>query len=177
MRHSNQEWITTFKTKTQAEARSVALSALLCVGITLSACTTMGSGSGSVSPGGAPVTFAWKSTDGGTSGTMSATLTDGTTFSGPYRQVTGEAPFDDDSPLFEGYPPGWDDRGPFAQIPALDYTTLYSRRAIAHLQAGDGLRMRCRFDLNTPEDGMAGGGRGKCQLQNGRSVDAVFPPT
>jgi hypothetical protein len=40
----------------------------------------------------------------------------------------------------------------------------------------DGQRMRCRFQLNTPIEGMTGDGKGECQLKNGRSVDAVIPP-
>ena len=48
------------------------VAALICAAITLSACTTMGTGTGSVSPGGEPVKFSWKSTDGGITGTMSA---------------------------------------------------------------------------------------------------------
>ena len=50
-----------FETMTRAGARGVALTALLCTGIALSACTTMGTGSGSVSPGGEAVKFSWKS--------------------------------------------------------------------------------------------------------------------
>ena len=67
---------------------SKTMTAILCAAIGLSACTTMGTGSGSVSPGGEAVKFSWKSTDGGISGTMSAALKDGQTFSGAYLQVT-----------------------------------------------------------------------------------------
>ena len=176
MRHSNQERITTFKTMTQAGTRSVALSALLCAGIALSACTTMGSGSGSVSPGGAPVTFAWKSTDGGITGTMSATLADQQTFSGPYLQITRQVRTQDFDPLWTGWGYGWNDWGGWGQFPVPAFATQYSGRAMANLQTTDGQRMRCRFHLNKPIDGMAGGGQGECQLKNGRSVDAVFPP-
>jgi len=75
------------------------MTAILCAGIALSACTTMGSGSGSVSPGGEAVKFSWKSTDGGVSGTMSAALKDGQTFSGPYLQVTSTTRSQDFDPL------------------------------------------------------------------------------
>ena len=180
MRHSNQERITTFKTMTQAGARSVALPALLCAGIALSACTSMGTGTGSVAPGGAPVTFAWKSTDDGVSGTMSATLADQQTFSGPYLQVTHQVRIQDFDLLWDGWQRGWNDWaggldgwGPF---PEDGFATQYSDRVMANLQSADGQRMRCSFHLNTPVDGMIGGGQGKCQLKNGRSVDAVFPP-
>src|SRR5438445_13862649 len=84
-----------------------AMTAILCAGIALSACTTMGSGSGSVSPGGEAVKFSWKSTDGGISGTMSAALKDGQTFSGPYLQVTSTTRSQDFDPLWTGWEYGW----------------------------------------------------------------------
>ena len=174
MKHPNREGIATFKTATQAGARSVALSALLCAGIALSACTSMGTGSGSVSPGGAPVTFAWKSTDGGNTGTMSATLADRQIFSGPYLQITREVRSDDFGPMWTGWGYGWNDWDGFGPFGGPAFSTEYSGRVVASLQDAGGQRMRCRFQLNTPLDGMTGGGQGTCQLKNGRSVDAVF---
>ena len=79
-----------FETMTRAGARGAALTALVCAGIGVSACTTMGTGTGSVDPGNEPAAFSWKSTDGGISGTMSATLDRAQTFSGPYQQVTSD---------------------------------------------------------------------------------------
>jgi hypothetical protein len=155
--------------------RGAALAAMLCAGIALGACTTMGTGTGSVAPGDAPVTFAWKSTDGGNSGTMSATLARGKTFSGPYLQVTSDARTVDFEPMWAGWDDGWGDWG-LGGFPQPAYTTQYSDRVMANLQAADGQRMRCHFHLNHPIDGMGGGGQGQCQLKNGRSVDAVFPP-
>jgi hypothetical protein len=148
---------------------AAALSAALLGG--LGACTTTGSGSGSVSPGGAPVSFAWKSTDGGTTGTMSATLPDGQAFSGPFLQITREVRSEDFDAMWTGWGSSWDDWGPF---PAAEFGTLYSGRVMANLQGPGAQRMRCRFYLNEPVAGMAGGGQGECQLAGGRSVDAVF---
>jgi hypothetical protein len=159
---------------TQAGARGAALTALLCAGIALSACTTMGTGTGSVTPGDAPVKFSWESTDGGSSGTMSATLAGGKAFSGPYLQITREARSVDFDPLWNGWDNGWPDWG-FGAFPQDAFTTVYSDRVMANLQAADGQRMRCHFHLNHPIDGMGGGGQGQCQLKGGRSVDAVFP--
>jgi hypothetical protein len=154
--------------------RRVALSTLLCAGIALSACTSMGTGVGSVSPGGEPVAFAWKSTNGGTTGTMTATLDGRQTFTGPYAQITKEVQNPDAGPMNAPYPFGsaeWDGWEAF-ENPA--FVTEYLNRVVAHLQSADGHRMRCRFNLNTPLEGMPGGGRGECQLDNGRSIDAVF---
>ena len=144
---------------------------LLGAGIALGACTTMGTGTGSETPGNSPVNFAWTSKDGGTTGTMTARLTDGRTFSGPYLQVTRAARIDDLEPMWAGWRYGWDDWG----FPASAFATKFSGRVMANLQANDGERMRCRFHLNDPVDGMSSGGQGECQLANGRAVDAVFP--
>jgi hypothetical protein len=137
----------------------------------LGACTTMGTGSGSETPDNSPVSFDWKSKDGGTTGTMSATLADGRSFAGPYLQVTSEARSEDFDPMWRGWRRGWSDW----DFPYDGFTTYYSGKAMANLQSADGERMRCRFHLNDPMEGMSGGGQGKCQLANGRSVDAVFP--
>jgi hypothetical protein len=179
MRQAHQERSTRLNTMTQAAARSVAFPALLCAGIALSACTSLGTGSGSLSPGGAPVAFAWKSTDGGTTGTMSATLAGRQTFSGPYLEITREVRNEDFNPLWAGWSDGWNDWsgwGPYGGPWGPAFVTEYSGRVMANLQSADGQRMRCRFQLTTPPDGMTGGGQGECQLGNGRSVNAVFPP-
>ena len=156
---------------------SKTMTAILCAAIGLSACTTMGTGSGSVSPGGEAVKFSWKSTDGGISGSMSAALNDGQTFSGPYLQVTSTTRSQDFAPLWTGWEYGWGGWGSFGPYPDAAFTTHYSGRVMANLQAADGQHMRCHFHLNHPFEGMSGGGQGQCQLRSGRSVDAVFPPS
>ena len=160
--------------------RRAALCTLLAgAGIALGACTSMGSGSGFAAPGNEAVSFSWKSDDGsGTSGRMWATLADGTIFSGDYLEITRQAA----SP---GLEPGWQrwDRGVVSdlrteeEMPAFDASTLYSGRVLANLRSGDGQRMRCRFHLIVPSEGMGGGGQGNCELDDGGSVDAVFPRT
>jgi len=154
------------------------LIAVLCAGVALGACTTIGNGTGTVSPGGEAVQFSWKSTDGGVSGTMSAALNDGQTFSGPYLQVTSTTQSQDFQPMWSGWEfswHGWNGMGPFGPFPETTSTTHYSGRVMANLQAADGQHMRCHFQLNHPDAGMGGGGQGQCQLKSGRSVDAVFP--
>jgi hypothetical protein len=79
----------------------------------------------------------------------------------------------DFDPLWTGWDYGWSDWD-FGPFPQDAFTTVYSDRVMANLQAADGQRMRCHFHLNHPIDGMGGGGQGRCQLKNGRSVDAVF---
>jgi hypothetical protein len=142
----------------------------------LAACTTIGTGTGSFESDNQPVSFAWTSKDGGTSGTMSATLADGKVFSGPYLQVTSTARSDNFAPLWSGWDYGWPDlRWGGAGMPFTSFQTVYSGRVMANLQATDGKRMRCHFQLNNPSAGMEGGGQGQCQVQGGATVDAVFP--
>jgi hypothetical protein len=138
----------------------------------LGACTTMGSGSGAELPGGAPVAFEWKSTDGGTTGTMSATL-DGQAFTGPFLQITREVRSENLGPMWSGWHRGWDDWEGWGPFPD-QFSTLYSGLVMANLQGANAQHMRCSFHLNDPIAGMGGGGQGECQLGNGRSVDAVF---
>src|ERR1700685_2103819 len=54
-------------------------------------CTTTGTGVGSTASGGSPTTFSWKSSDG-TSGSMTAAMTGGQTYSGQYFQSTKDTP-------------------------------------------------------------------------------------
>ncbi|MGZ5904992.1 MAG: hypothetical protein ACXWKQ_06575 [Reyranella sp.] len=153
--------------------RGASLFAVWLAAIALTACTVTGTGSGIIAPGNVPVTFAWQSKDGGSTGTMSARLPDGRAYAGPFLQVKSTARIDDISPFWVGWRPGWTDWlwGP----PGPDFITVYSGRVIANLQGPDGQYLRCRFQLNDPASGMSGGGQGQCNLSDGRTIDAVFP--
>jgi hypothetical protein len=151
---------------------------LLGAGIALGACTSMGSGTGFVASGNEAVNFSWKSDDGsGTSGRMSATLADGTIFSGDYLEITQQTANPGLEPEWSRWDRGVSDLVTEEEMPAFGSSTLYSGRVLAKLRSADGEPMTCRFHLNVPSAGMAGGGQGKCDLKNGRSVDAVFPRT
>jgi len=127
--------------------RFTAAPVLLCAAVALSACTTMGTGTGSVSPSNEPVTL----------------------------QVTSTTQSQAFDPLWTGWEYGWGGWGGFGPFPDTAFTTHYSGRVMANLQTVDGQHMRCHFHLNHPSEGMGGGGQGQCQLKGGRSVDAVFP--
>jgi hypothetical protein len=152
-------------------ARGASLAAALCIGLTLGACTTLGTGTGTTeAPGNAPVSFSWISKDGGVTGTMTASV-GGSTFTGPYLEITSTSQSSAFYPMWIGWRRGWND---------WDWnldgsTTNYSGKAAANLQGPGSQRMRCRFDLNDPLAGMGGGGQGKCQLAGGPTIDAVFP--
>lgn len=140
----------------------------------ITACTTTGSGTGSVEPGEAPVSFAWTSKDGGTSGTLSATV-GGSAFSGPFLQMTSTTRTDSYEPLWIGWHRGWNDWDYWGTYPDSAFSTRYSGKVVANLVGPQANRLRCRFHLNNPTAGMSGGGQGECQLSGGRTVDAVFP--
>jgi hypothetical protein len=139
--------------------------------VALAACTTIGVGEGKLLPGDTPVQFDWSSSDGGISGVMSARLGTGSSFEGPFLQVTQQE-------VTQAQPdasvPAWDAWDGDAIYPETGMTTLYSGRVEANLASADGQRMQCRFTLTRPAAGMKGGGQGECQLGGGRTVDAVL---
>jgi hypothetical protein len=139
-------------------------------------CTTMGTGTGSTASGKNPVNFSWKSSDS-VSGSINATLSDGKTYSGQFFQITSNTTVDNLGPLWSGWGGyggrwggdwGFWDAGP-------EFVTHFSGRVVANLAAADGAHMRCTFQLVHPDDGMAGGGTGQCQLPKGNTIDANFP--
>lgn len=155
--------------------RIVGVATFATLAVSMLACTSMGVGSGSLSPGNTPVRFNWISKDGGNTGTMSAGINNGVTFSGPFLQVTSTVRADALDPLWHGWRRGWADWGYSGPFPASAFSTVYSGKVIANLQGPDDQRLRCRFHLNDPVAGMGSGGQGECQFNGGRTVQAVFP--
>src|ERR1700676_637162 len=115
-------------------------------------CTTMGTGFGSTPSGASPTTFSWKSSDG-VSGTMSATLTDGTVYVGKYFQVTRDTTVDSVAPLWDGWHSGWRGAGYWDAGPSSDFITHYSGRVVANLALSSATHMRCHFQLVHPSEG------------------------
>jgi hypothetical protein len=134
------------------------LIALLLITGSLSGCTTMGSGTGTVRNSKAAVTFDWKSKDS-VSGTMTATFADGKTFTGQYFQLTTDVQGDS----WRGWR-SW-------RSPGLDFATFYSGRAVARLKGPDDSLMRCWFMLIHPSHGLHGGADGECQLPDKTEID------
>jgi len=132
-------------------------------------CATTRTGSGSAVPGTNSVEFSWTSS-GNVSGSMTATLANGETFTGRFFQITS-------SLTGELGPQGpiWHQEGGYDVGPELQYVAHYTGRVVADLSRSDGAQMRCRFKLMRPVDGMAGGAQGECQLPAGQTVDAQFP--
>lgn len=147
----------------------------------LAACTSTGLGGGQLAGAGAAeqaVSFSWTSTDGGISGTLRAVLPN-QHFEGPFFQITQQTRSEVLTPLWQHWRPGWHDwprPGGFLipVFPTTEFVTHYSGQVVATLLSPDQQRMRCRFQLMAPAQGMAGGGEGECQLADGRVVRAWF---
>lgn len=153
---------------------SVLRAGLLLGMVATAGCATTGSGFGSTTKGTDPVAFSWKSTDH-ISGTLTATLDGSKTYVGQYFEISSDTQTDGLGPLWVGWGGGWRGGGWGAWDAGPDFLTTYSGRVVANLGAADGTHMRCHFTLREPEDGMAGGGIGDCQLPDGQQVDAQFP--
>jgi hypothetical protein len=150
----------------------------------LSACSTLssGMGGGDISVAGqpnTPVLFSWQSHDGGISGSLVATLPDAT-YQGRFVQITQETTSDSMAPMWNGWSAGWIDWQWGEPWPvtydAPTFTRDYSGKVLANLQNPGGQNMRCRFVLDAPSSGLAGGGQGECQLPGGRQINAVIEP-
>lgn len=161
--------------RTTAMPRRLAGLALILVA--LAGCKTTGTGYGDVRNGrDSRVAFTWNSDDG-VSGEMTATMSDGRSFSGKYFQITSETRVDRLNPLWHGWGPRWPEWPYWYTDPGPEFIKHYSGRVLANLTSADGERMRCRFRLIHPASGMAGGGEGVCQLPRGTHIDATFPST
>ena len=144
----------------------------------VSGCRTTGAGYGTLqnSADGADirVSFDWRSTDS-VSGTMTATFSDGRSFTGQYFQITSDTRIDHLGPLWHEWSPAWRGWRYWYRDPGPQLVKHYSGRVLANLGSTDGERMRCRFRLIRPASGMSGGGEGTCQLPDGNTIYATFP--
>jgi hypothetical protein len=154
----------------QATACCVQLMLLVAI---VAGCTTTGTGFGSTASGASPTTFSWKSADI-VSGTMTATLSDGTKYSGRYFQITPDTSLPSIEPLFDGWNPAWEETNSGVG-PWVDFIANLEHLVVANLASPSGSRMRCKFQLVFPPNGMYGGGSGQCQLPDGKTIDATFP--
>jgi hypothetical protein len=156
------------------------LGALTCAAaLTLSACQTSGTGTGSGNVRGTskPVAFTWESTDS-TSGTITATFGSGRVFRGNYFQITRDTRVERLDPLWDGWgrPYRRNSWRYWDRNSETQFVKTYSGRVLANLADERGEHMRCRFTLISPARGMAGGGEGRCELSDSpREINAEFP--
>jgi hypothetical protein len=157
------------------------LASLCGLTVSLTACTFTGTGGGQMLHAGAsdqPVEFAWRSTDGGITGTMKASFP-GQAFEGRFFQITSQTKSELLDPLWVHWRRGWHDwpywGSPWSTpYPTTQFVTHYSGKVVATLTSQSGEPMRCRFHLSAPAMGMRGGGEGECQLSGDRLVRAAF---
>ena len=95
-------------------------------------CTSMGTGYGTTAAGTNPVRFDWKSSDY-VSGTMYATLADGSVYAGSYFQITDTTTADTLGPLWDGWGSGWGFGGWDYWDTGTVFVTHYSGLVVADL--------------------------------------------
>ena len=145
--------------------KKAGIASLAAAALLLAGCTTTGMGGGEIIQKGQPdkpVLFSWKSTDGGITGTMTATLPTAT-FQGPFLQITQQTQGDAMAPMWGGgWPVGWSDwsywgygsvagMGGMGMMPGFDsvqFATVYSGKVIANLKSPQGGLMRCRLHMH-----------------------------
>lgn len=166
-----------------------ALSVLVTLAL-LGACAQKGSMQGTVKgpgPGmGATVVMNWSSPEGErVQGTLNVMMPNGETYTGPYVQVTDGTQDAELTPYWSGWPDqnwrSWSGGGDADIENGSDennsrFQVLYGNKVIANLDGDQGGQMRCRFTLMDAVAGMAGGGQGECQLDDGEEVKAKFAP-
>jgi hypothetical protein len=153
----------------------------------LSGCVASGAIKGRLTDPGqtaVPVTLDYRSERFDEGGVMTATMPDGERFSGRYLQVTSQTEGATLDPYWGGWEMGWGSWGGFADggtdevwIGGADMPTFmqnYSGKVIATLLGDRGHRIRCRFRLANPSQGMSSGGIGECQVSGGGKIDATF---
>jgi hypothetical protein len=146
---------------------------LLLLAAFAAACTTSGIGVGTTGSGAGRITFDWKSRDA-VSGTLIATLPDGTAYRGRYFQIRQDTKADNLASLFDGWHSGWDETD-WNTGPTPDFIAHYSDQILANLDTPGGSHMRCKFQLAFPSNGLLGGGGGQCQLPGGTTIEVKFP--
>ena len=133
-------------------------------------------------PDGGAVSMRYRTDRFDDNGILTATLPTGEQYSGRFLQVTSDMDAETLDPYWGGWDVGWDGWGPWTDdygpyIAGADVPTFirnYSGKVIATLLGNQGGRMRCRFRLSEPEEGLQGGGLGSCQTGSGERIDATF---
>jgi hypothetical protein len=158
----------------------MALGAVL-AGVLLGGCATSGSMPAWVSEGGAPparAEVAYTTDALGPGGTLTITLPQGGSLSGPYTQ--GWSTIETAQPQVPGLGGVFFDwggpqaRGFLDDDPVPVYQTEWSSKVSATLRPAAGQPLSCRFRLNNPPTGFAGGGEGRCLGAGGERIDLRF---
>ena len=158
----------------RASAMAMGLLALL------SSCKSTGVGEGASDSGDVRAQFTWQQTEP-SSGTLTATLTEPggltETYQGKFYQITSNSEIDTLGPLWHPWHPGWGGWAYWEPEPAQALVTHYTGHVLANLAGPAGKRIRCQFQLIRADEGMKGGGQGRCQLASGKTISAYFSPS
>lgn len=114
-------------------------------------------------------------------GQISATIANGSRFTGRYVEVVPNAQEEFYKPTWEGWQPYWSEwtwDGDVATIDWPRFVHTFTGTVVANLMADDGqTRLRCRFIIDTPTTGLEGSDRGLCELSDGEIIeDIVLAP-
>jgi hypothetical protein len=143
-------------------------------------CTSTGTGTGSTATGDVQVHFTWQES-GATSGNLTATVSEPNgaqeVYQGKFYQITKNTTVDSIGPLWHPWHPGWGGWDYWGPQPTDAFVTHYTGHVLANLAGPGGKRMRCEFQLLRADEGMKGGGEGRCQLPTGNTIRADFPPS
>ena len=159
--------------------------ALALAAVWLAGCVASGGIRGTLTDPGAPpapVRLDYRSARFSQNGTISTTLPSGEYFPGRYLQVASDTDAETLDPYWGGWGAGWTGWGPWSDgsgpwIVGADVPTFvrnYSGKVIATLLGDRGSRMRCRFRLSEPDEGMSSGGVGECEVSGGGKIAAEF---
>jgi hypothetical protein len=153
--------------------------ALFATGLGMVGCSTTGEMVGQLQEPNAkqePVVLVWQSSvDTPLTGKISGTLPNNVHYAGKYFEVVQTAPVDIYQPLWDGWAPYWSAWPPpgYADdsLDAQGFMRVYTGKVVANLHSDDSNQsLRCRFTLESPRRGLAGGGNGDCQLSNGEKI-------
>jgi hypothetical protein len=146
----------------------------------LISCKSTGVGEGASESGDVRAQFTWQQTEP-SSGTLTATLTGRSgsteTYQGKFYQITSNSEIDTLSPLWHPWHPGWGGWAYWDPEPTQALVTHYTGHVLANLAGPAGKRIRCQFQLIRADEGMKGGGQGRCQLASGKTISADFSPS
>jgi hypothetical protein len=146
----------------------------------LISCKSTGVGEGASDSGDVRAQFTWQQTEP-SSGTLTATLTEPSglteTYQGKFYQITSNSEIETLGPLWHPWHPGWGGWAYWDPEPAQALVTHYTGHVLANLAGPAGKRIRCQFQLIRADEGMKGGGQGRCQLASGKTISAYFSPS
>lgn len=147
--------------------------------VIMAGCKSVGSGTGESDNGEVQVRFTWQQSDP-LSGTLTAMVSGKSgseTYQGTFYQITRNSRIETLGPLWHPWYPAWRGWPHWDPVPEDSFITHYTGHVLANLAGPDGKRVRCEFQLLRADEGMKGGGEGRCQLPSGLTIRASFPPS